>query len=86
MFDQETTALAQVASYPQPRIRVSANYPATDGSCPEHLEVEIFDTEGFRIDQLIAEAVRCLAAVTTSRYPAGQDATKADAAAGRCRP
>ncbi len=61
--------LTAVAAYPQPRIRVSANYAATDGSCPEHIEVEIFDTEGADLGRLVAEAVHCLAGVPSRRWP-----------------
>ncbi len=80
MPDQEFKELP--AAYTPPMLRVSATYSATDGSCPEHIEVEInypadhgphFDTDARTI-------VAALASVPAGRWRPAQFTTPTSAA------
>ncbi len=53
--------------FPPPRLRVSASYPASDGTAPESIDIEI--NAGVPITgHLIRELVSALAAVPDHRY------------------
>lgn len=48
-------------------MRISASYPATDGSCPESIEIE-YDAEAFPPAEDVARLIEALAKVPGSRY------------------
>ncbi len=53
--------------YPQPALRISATFPASDGTSPESIDVE-FGT-GVVVDgNLVREVISALAAVPDHRY------------------
>lgn len=56
-----------MGEFPQPALRITANYPATDGSCPEHIEVELNDPTSLS-SALITDVIDALASVPRARY------------------
>jgi len=50
--------------YEDPMVRITATYPATDGTCPESIEVQIRDENpGGGQPELVVEIIEALARV-----------------------
>lgn len=64
-----------MAEFPQPALRISATFPASDGSCPEHMEVE-FNEPVQITSALITDVIGALAAVPHARYQPTADRQK----------
>lgn len=63
----ESELPAAIAPYPQPRLRVLANFSASDGRSPESVEVEVHDGSIEVTTDFIREVVSALAQVPGAR-------------------
>lgn len=59
--------MTEQSIYQKPKLRISATFPATDGACPEQVEVEFSDTANVT-GPLITEVIGALAQVPHVRY------------------
>lgn len=55
-----------IVAYRQPQLRICATFAATDGSCPESIDIEFGDDVAIT-GQMLTEVVEALAAVAKGR-------------------
>lgn len=63
-----TASTLDVPAYQPPSLRITANYPFSDGSCPESIEIEM-DLEKTNVET-ISVIIGALAEVPTTRLRA----------------